>query len=69
MKEAATMLTNTLIWRAKFKADHVLEESFDDEVFSTVGFLYKTDKDGRPVTYNKYGGDLNLEAVFGNVET
>lgn len=63
------MLTNTLIWRAKFKADHVLEEGFDDKVFSTVGFLYKTDKDGRPVTYNKYGGDLNLEAVFGNVET
>ncbi|GAB5587433.1 Non-classical phosphatidylinositol transfer protein (PITP) [Umbelopsis nana] len=68
VKEAATMLTNSLIWRAKFTADHVLEEQFDEALFGPVGFMHKTDKDGRPVTYNVYGGDLDLNTVFGDVD-
>ncbi|KAI9289440.1 CRAL-TRIO domain-containing protein [Umbelopsis sp. AD052] len=68
VKEASIMLTDCLIWRSKFKADHVLQESFDQSVLGRVGFLHKTDKEGRAVTYNLYGGDINLEAVFGDVE-
>jgi hypothetical protein len=68
VNEASTMLTNTLIWRAKFKADSILQEDFDQSVLGRVGFLHKTDKEGRAVTYNLYGGDINLEAVFGDVD-
>jgi hypothetical protein len=68
IKESSTMLTNTLIWRTKFNADHLLEENFDENVLGRIGFLHKTDKYGRPVTYNLYGGDIDMEAVFGDVE-
>ncbi|KAI8577316.1 hypothetical protein K450DRAFT_252570 [Umbelopsis ramanniana AG] len=68
VKEASIMLADCLIWRAKFKADHVLQESFDESVLGRVGFVHKTDKEGRVVTYNLYGGDIDLEAVFGDVE-
>ncbi|ORY98832.1 CRAL-TRIO domain-containing protein [Syncephalastrum racemosum] len=64
---AAEMLTNTLRWRKEFKADEILEESFDQEVFGSVGYTYETDKDGRPVCYNFYG-DLDQEKVFGDVQ-
>lgn len=62
--EARTMLTNTLIWRKKFNADNLLNEQFDETVFAPVGYLHKTDKFGRPVTYNVYGGKVDLAKVF-----
>jgi hypothetical protein len=65
---AKEMLINTLKWRKEFSADKVLDEEFDTSIFSdTVGFLYKNDKDDRPVTYNFYGG-LDQNTVFENVE-
>lgn len=67
MDVAAEMLTNSLKWRKDFKADEVLEESFDQDVFGPVGFTYKTDKEGRPVCYNFYG-DLDQEKVFGDLQ-
>lgn len=58
-----------LKWRKEFSADTLLEEEFDNKIYDdSVGFLYKTDKEGRPVTYNFYGG-LDQNKVFGNVDT
>lgn len=65
---AKEMLVNTLKWRKEFKTDTILEESFDDTIYTDkVGFLYKTDIEGRPVTYNFYGG-LDQDKVFGDVD-
>ena len=61
------MLINTLRWRKEFSADTLLDETFDEKVYNDrLGLLYKTDKEGRPVTYNFYG-DLDQEAVFGDI--
>ncbi|KAI8641539.1 CRAL-TRIO domain-containing protein [Parasitella parasitica] len=66
---AKDMLVNLLKWRKEFAADTVLDETFDTSIFDdSVGFLYKTDKEGRPVTYNFYGG-LDQDKVFKNVTT
>ncbi|KAI9248095.1 CRAL-TRIO domain-containing protein [Sporodiniella umbellata] len=65
--KATKMLTDTLIWRKAFKADEILDERFDESLFSSVGYLHKTDREGRPVCYNFYG-DLDQEKVFGDVE-
>ncbi|ORX65974.1 CRAL/TRIO domain-containing protein [Linderina pennispora] len=40
---------------ARFKVDELMEEEFP-EFFKEVGYTYKRDKLGRPVTYNVYGG-------------
>ncbi|CAO3702301.1 unnamed protein product [Rhizopus stolonifer] len=66
LTKAIRMLTDTLIWRKDFKTDEILDETFDESVFSSVGYLYKTDKEGRPVCYNFYG-ELDQEKVFGDV--
>ncbi|KAI9243885.1 CRAL-TRIO domain-containing protein [Helicostylum pulchrum] len=64
---AKTMLIAMLKWRKEFSADTVLEEEFDTTVFNdTIGFLYRTDKEGRPVTYNFYG-KLDQHVVFADV--
>lgn len=61
------MLIAMLKWRKEFSADTILEEEFDTAVFNeTVGFLYKKDKEGRPVTYNFYG-KLDQHKVFADV--
>ncbi|EIE80941.1 hypothetical protein G6F46_010764 [Rhizopus delemar] len=64
--KATKMLTDTLIWRKDFKTDELLDETFDESLFSSVGYLYKTDKKGRPVCYNFYG-DIDQEKVFADV--
>lgn len=65
---AKEMLINTLKWRKEFAADTILDEECDQSVFNeTVGYLYETDKDGRPVTYNFYG-ELDQNTVFGDVD-
>jgi hypothetical protein len=45
------MLTATLRWRDGFKVNEVVNEEFPDEVFGKLGYVYGTDKGGRPVTY------------------
>jgi hypothetical protein len=66
--DAKVMLINTLKWRKEFNADTILDESFDSSIFTDhIGLLYKTDKEGRPVTYNFYGG-LDQDQVFGQVD-
>ncbi|CAO3631207.1 unnamed protein product [Mucor fragilis] len=65
---AKDMLINTLKWRKEFSADTILDEQFDESTYGDkVGFLYKTDKEGRPVTYNFYGG-IDQNKVFGDVD-
>ncbi|KAI9033695.1 CRAL-TRIO domain-containing protein [Phycomyces nitens] len=68
VENAATMLTNTLKWRKEFKTDDILEETFDQEVYGSIGYLHKHDREGRPVCYNLYG-DLDQDKVFGQPET
>ncbi|KAJ2129742.1 Non-classical phosphatidylinositol transfer protein (PITP) [Coemansia sp. RSA 921] len=64
---ARSMLTNTLQWRAEYGADTILDEHFPEEVFGHVGMVYGRDTDGRPVTYNFYGGVDNKQ-VFGDLD-
>jgi hypothetical protein len=61
------MLTDSLIWRKDFRADHLLDEAIDDSVLGAVSFIHKTDKEDRPVCYNFYG-DIDQEKVFGDPE-
>ncbi|KAH8110984.1 CRAL/TRIO domain-containing protein [Phellopilus nigrolimitatus] len=67
IENAKKMLVNTLKWRAEFKTDDILSEEFPEDVFGNVGHIYGKDKDGRPITYNLYGGNKDLKAVFGDV--
>lgn len=63
------MLVNTLKWRKSFSTDKILDEQFDGNIFNeSVGFMYKTDKKGRPVTYNMYGS-LDQNKVFRDIDT
>lgn len=65
---AKEMLINMLKWRKEFSTDTILDGGFNDSIYNdNVGLLYKTDHQGRPVTYNFYGG-LDQDKVFGNVE-
>ncbi|KAI7897891.1 CRAL-TRIO domain-containing protein [Cokeromyces recurvatus] len=64
---AKEMLIKMLKWRKEFSADSLLEEEFDLTIFNdSIGLLYKSDKEGHPVTYNFYGG-IDQEKVFGNI--
>ncbi|KAL9548869.1 hypothetical protein MBANPS3_005470 [Mucor bainieri] len=65
LAKATQMLTDTLIWRKDFGADNLLDEAIDDSVLGSVSYIYKTDKEGRPVCYNFYG-DIDQEKVFGD---
>ncbi|PIA14997.1 CRAL/TRIO domain-containing protein, partial [Coemansia reversa NRRL 1564] len=67
VEKAREMLTNTLKWRAEFGVDGILEETFPEDVFGKVGYLYGHDTAGRPVTYNFYGG-LDNKLVFGDLD-
>ncbi|PSR76321.1 hypothetical protein PHLCEN_2v8553 [Hermanssonia centrifuga] len=68
VSEAQTMLTATLRWRDEMKIDEILAEEFPDKIFGGVGRNFGHDKEGRPVTYNIYGGDNDVKAVFGDVQ-
>ncbi|KAJ2658209.1 Non-classical phosphatidylinositol transfer protein (PITP) [Coemansia sp. RSA 1200] len=67
LDQAREMLTSTLKWRAEFGVDALLDETFPPEIFGVVGYIHGTDKEGRPVTYNFYGG-LDNKAVFGDLD-
>ncbi|KAJ2688128.1 Non-classical phosphatidylinositol transfer protein (PITP), partial [Coemansia spiralis] len=67
VEQALAMLVKTLQWRAAFDIDGLLNETFPEDVFGGVGFQQGRDKEGRPVTYNFYGG-LNNRQVFGDLD-
>ncbi|KAI0683682.1 CRAL-TRIO domain-containing protein [Cytidiella melzeri] len=68
VQDAESMLLATLKWRQEFKVDQLLSEEFPEEVFGGVGRVFGHDKEGRPVTYNIYGGGLDMTPVFSDVK-
>jgi len=64
IKEASTMLVNTLRWRQEINIEEIVKEDFPQDIFGNLGHLYGKDKGGRPVTYNLYGGNQDLNSVF-----
>ncbi|KAF7309950.1 CRAL-TRIO domain-containing protein [Mycena indigotica] len=58
----------TLRWRDEFKVDDACKEEFPEDVFGKLGHIYGRDKEGRPVVYNVYGGNSDIDAVFGDVD-
>ncbi|KAI4375186.1 hypothetical protein MLD38_013090 [Melastoma candidum] len=60
VKEAFTMLKNTVIWRKEFGIDSLLEEDLGTELDKVV-FAHGVDKEGHPVCYNVFGEFQNKE--------
>lgn len=68
IEAAQTQLIDTLKWRHTFKASETVNEVFPDEVFGKLCHNFGKDKDGRPISYNVYGGDQDLKAIFGDLD-
>jgi hypothetical protein len=62
------MLVNTLRWRQEFNIDSLKTETFDPAIFGSLAHIYGKDKEGHPITYNVYGGNKDIKAVFGDVQ-
>uniref|UniRef100_A0A2P2ILP9 Patellin-3 n=1 Tax=Rhizophora mucronata TaxID=61149 RepID=A0A2P2ILP9_RHIMU len=54
VKDAFTMLKNTIQWRKDFGIDKLLNEDLGDDLEKVV-FMHGHDKEGHPVCYNVYG--------------
>ncbi|KAJ6527211.1 hypothetical protein DFH09DRAFT_163806 [Mycena vulgaris] len=68
LSAASEMFVETLRWRDEFKVDSALKEEFPADVFGKLGHIFGREKEGRPVVYNVYGGNLDLDAVFGDID-
>ncbi|KAK7358747.1 hypothetical protein VNO77_00685 [Canavalia gladiata] len=60
VKEAFTMIKNTIRWRKEFGMEELMEEKLGDELEKVV-FMHGFDKEGHPVCYNIYGEFQNKE--------
>ncbi|KAM7512666.1 hypothetical protein LguiB_011541 [Lonicera macranthoides] len=60
VKDAFTMLKNTLKWRKDFGIDGLIQEELGDDLEKVV-FMHGFDKEGHPVCYNVYGEFQNKE--------
>ncbi|KAJ1376286.1 GOLD domain [Sesbania bispinosa] len=60
VKDAFTMIKNTIRWRKEFKIDELLEEDLGDDLEKAV-YMHGFDKEGHPVCYNIYGEFQNKE--------
>lgn len=60
VKDAFTMIKNTLRWRQEFKIDELLDEDLGDDLDKVV-FMHGHDREGHPVCYNVYGEFQNKE--------
>ncbi|PIA40925.1 hypothetical protein AQUCO_02300005v1 [Aquilegia coerulea] len=70
VKEAFTMIKNTVLWRKEFGIDGLLEEDLGSDLEKVV-FMNGFDKEGHPVCYNAYGEFQNKELyqkTFSDVE-
>jgi len=67
VEDATKRLVATIKWREEFKASETINEEFPKEVFGTLGHVFGHDKEGRPITWNVYGG-IDQQAVFGDVD-
>ncbi|XP_019200548.1 PREDICTED: patellin-3-like [Ipomoea nil] len=62
VKEALTMLKNTINWRKEFKIEELLEEDLETgSEWERVVFMHGHSKDGHPVCYNVYGHFQNKD--------
>ncbi|CAL0305246.1 unnamed protein product [Lupinus luteus] len=62
VKEAFTMIKNTIKWRKEFGIDELLEqENLVDNDLEKVVYMHGFDKEGHPVCYNIYGEFQNKE--------
>ncbi|GJJ11152.1 hypothetical protein Clacol_005383 [Clathrus columnatus] len=64
---AKDMLIKTLRWRDSFKPEETFNEDFPVEIFGNLGHVSGVDNEGRPVTYNLYGANQDLKAIFGDI--
>ncbi|KAK7312060.1 hypothetical protein VNO77_35603 [Canavalia gladiata] len=60
VKEALTMINNTLRWRKEFNIDAVLDEDLGDDLEKVV-FMHGHARQGHPVCYNVYGEFQNKD--------
>ncbi|XP_031278772.1 patellin-3-like [Pistacia vera] len=60
VKDAFTMIKNTVRWRKEFGVDSLLEEDLGNE-WDKVVFMHGFDKEGHPVCYNVFGEFQNKE--------
>ncbi|KAE8694963.1 Patellin-2 [Hibiscus syriacus] len=60
VKEAFTMLQNTIRWRKEFGIDELVEQDLGDNLEKVV-FMHGFDKEGHPVCYNVFGEFQNKE--------
>lgn len=68
VSSAKSALIATLRWRDEFDIDSAMKEQFPPEIFSKLGHNYGRDKEGRPVTYNLYGANKDINAVFSDIQ-
>lgn len=62
VKEAFTMIKNTIRWRKEFKIEELLlDENLGDEYLEKTVYMHGYDKEGHPVCYNIYGEFDNKE--------
>ncbi|KAJ0097454.1 hypothetical protein Patl1_28135 [Pistacia atlantica] len=61
VKEAFTMLKNTVHWRKEFGIDELVETTDLGDDLEKVVFMHGVDKEGHPVCYNVYGEFQNKE--------
>lgn len=67
VKDAETALTATLCWRDEVKIDEIMAEQFPEKIFGGAGRNFGHDKEGRPVSYNLYGGEVDVKQLFSDV--
>lgn len=60
VKDAFTMIKNTVRWRNEFGIDALLEEDLGNDLDKVV-FMHGVDKEGHPVCYNAFGEFQNKE--------
>ncbi|KAL5053194.1 hypothetical protein RYX36_033876 [Vicia faba] len=60
VKEALTMIKNTIRWRKEFGIEELLDEKLGDELEKVV-YMHGFDKENHPVCYNIYGEFQNKE--------
>ncbi|KAH9692287.1 Patellin-1 [Citrus sinensis] len=65
VKDAFTMIKNTVRWRNEFGIDAVLEEDLGNDLDKVV-FMHGVDKEGHPVCYNVFGEFQNKELYHNN---
>ena len=61
VKDAFTMIKNTVRWRKEFGMEGLLDEELGNELEKVV-FMQGFDKEGHPVCYNVYGKFQNKES-------